>query len=129
MAGGGGGLARGPILGDLMGLLATCRSKLIITRAGLFGVVAAACFMMAPVASPAVHTALSAGVMIPQKKRAEVARDEERLRALFPELCTLQISPSKLGNWMDEKGLEIWWRNPVLMVLSSCMQTRFLVWL
>lgn len=90
---------------------------------------AAACFMMAPVASPAVQTALSAGVMIPQKRRARAARGEERLRELFPELSTLQISRSKLGNWMDENGLEIWWRNPVLMGLSSCMQTRFLVWL
>ena len=48
MAGGGGGLARGPILGDLMGLLATCRSKLI-TGAGFLGVTAAACFMAGPV--------------------------------------------------------------------------------
>ena len=83
MAGGGGGLARGPILGDLVGLLATCRSKLI-TRTGFLGVAATACFMAGPVGAmgaAALYVALSAGVAIQQRKREQVVRVEIRSRA------------------------------------------------
>ena len=113
MAGSGGGLARDPILGDLMGLLATCRSKLIITRAGFLGVTATACFMAGPVGAmgaAALYAALSVGVAIPQRKREQVVRVEFRLETQFPELRTLRISPSRLGRWMNEEGVEMWWR-------------------
>ena len=38
---------------------------------------------------------LSVGVAVPQRKREQVVRVEIRLRAQFPELHTLRISPSR----------------------------------
>ena len=72
--------------------------------------------MMGPVGSAAATAIFMAGLIL--QKRREGA--EARLRAQFPELCTLQISCSGLGSLVAKGGFEMRLRQVLGLLVPEC---------